>query len=182
MEKRKPRVFTLIAGIVNLVCAALTMFGAAYRLLVLMRWIGIDAIFTTMGLACIFVGMLGIVVLVLAILTMVKAKRGTAITLFVFDVLLTLLCVYVIMGGLEIIIAVTLGLYVLGAVFLMIDIPKKAYAKVTKEESEVASENQPSQEKLAEKLSELKAMKENGTISEEEYKALREKALEKYCK
>ena len=179
MEKRKPRVFTLIAGIVNLVCAALTMFGAAYRLLVLMRWIGIDAIFTTMGLACVFVGMLGIVVLVLAILTMVKAKRGIAITLFVFDVILTLLCIYVMMGGVEILIAVTLGLYVLGAVFLMIDIPKKAYAKVAKEESSAGSEK-PAQDKLANRLSELKAMKEQGLISEEEYKSLREKALEQY--
>ena len=83
------------------------------------------------------------------------------------------------MASLEIIIVVTLALYVVGAVFLMIDIPKKEYAKVTKEEAPAGSEK-PVQEKLADRLSELKAMKEQGLISEEEYKSLREKALKQY--
>ena len=71
-----------------------------------------------------------------------------------------------------------LTLFVVSVVFLMIDVAKKPYEKNgVVDEQKTAKQDSKS---LQDKLNELQALKNNGTITEEEYKSLRDKIISSY--
>ncbi len=213
MNKTKSRPFTLTAAILNTVFAALTILGAIYILVELsslnysgqyMLAYAIEMLFAVATLT------IAIVLIVKARVPVTKFPRGVAITLFVFNIILSVFGIIGISGmtlAYIIIDLLIVAVYILCSVFIMVDVAKNGklkqriangetyldsdqeYNEYMKSKSDQAQsqaakkvEEKPAEQNgaLYNKLAELQKMKEAGMINEQEYSKMRAKVLDDY--